>query len=634
MKKYTVNFEPDDKSIEVKVGTSVLDASISAGIPINSICGGEGTCGKCKILVKSDTINFEIKDTKVLKDEYKNNGYHLACQTLVKGNLFVEVPEVSRALDKNSQILEKTDCNKLEHIKAWCKSFDLNLTHPSIDNNFSDWQRLYFALKKYETETRISIPMELLQKLPNIIRDADWRPKVTIIELGDRKEVIKINKYSNENFDYGLAIDIGTTTIVVELVDLRDGCVIDTTSEYNKQILRGEDILSRVIFCEENENGLEEMNRLVIETINYLIDQLIEKNKIDQNDIVQTIVAGNTTMIHLLFKITPWFLRREPYIPATTYLEPLKTKTLGLRCNPNGYIFTIPGRASYVGGDVTADIIATGLSNSEDLSLLIDVGTNGEIVLGNRDFLIACSCSAGPAFEGGEVEHGMNATSGAIEAIKLDNTLHVTYSTINKTKPKGICGSGLIDLLSEMFNYGVIDKAGKIQDLRTKKVRSDDGCKEFLVVESKDTVMGKDITISEVDIQNILRTKAALYASCRLLVNTMGYDFNDIDNIYIAGGFGNYIDTKKAIQIGLLPDVSVNKFKFVGNGAVAGARFVLLSQKKYEEAKKIVQNMTYIDLSTNNNFFNEFTAALFLPHTNIDLFPSVKDLVSIGDEKI
>jgi len=626
MDKATITFEPEGKSINVDVGTSVLDAAIEAGIPINSICGGEGTCGKCKILIKSDPKNFKFNDRGVLAQEEKDNGYYLACQTLVKGNLVVEVPEIARALDMDLQILEKTECVELEHFEPWCKSIELNLAPPTIDNNLSDWQRLYFALKKSETDTKITIPLELLRKLPQIIRDTDWKPVVTLINLGDRKEIIKIDKKSNENNYYGLAIDIGTTTIVVELVDLLDGRVIDTASEYNKQILRGEDILSRVIYCEENKKGLDKMNRLVIETINYLIDQLVRENKINRNEIIQTVVAGNTTMIHLLYKITPWYLRREPYIPATTYISPMKAKTLGIRCNPQGYIYTIPGRTSYVGSDITADIIATGLNKSNELSLLIDVGTNGEIVLGNKEFLVSCSCSAGPAFEGGEVEYGMNAASGAIEAVKLNKELDVTYSTINNTKPKGICGSGLIDLLAEMFNYGVINKAGRIQDLETSRIRVNDETKEFLVVESKATVMGKDITIGEVDIQNVLRTKAALYASCRLLMNILGYTFDDIVNIYIAGGFGNYINAEKAILLGLLPDVELNKFKFIGNGAVAGARHILLSQEKLEEAKTIVQSMTYIDLSTNNMFFNEFTAALFLPHTNIDLFPSVKDL--------
>lgn len=626
MDKATITFEPDGKSIEIDVGTSVLDASIIAGIPINSICGGEGICGKCKVLIKSDPKNFQFNDTEALTHEDKNNGHYLACQTVVIGNLTVEVPEIARVLDKDSQILEKTECVELEQLKPWCKSIELNLAPPTIDNNLSDWQRLYFALKKSETDTKITIPLELLRKLPQIIRDTDWKPVVTLINLGDRKEIIKIDKKSNENNYYGLAIDIGTTTIVVELVDLLDGRVIDTASEYNKQILRGEDILSRVIYCEENKKGLDKMNRLVIETINYLIDQLVRENKINRNEIIQTVVAGNTTMIHLLYKITPWYLRREPYIPATTYISPMKAKTLGIRCNPQGYIYTIPGRTSYVGSDITADIIATGLNKSNELSLLIDVGTNGEIVLGNKEFLVSCSCSAGPAFEGGEVEYGMNAASGAIEAVKLNKELDVTYSTINNTKPKGICGSGLIDLLAEMFNYGVINKAGRIQDLETSRIRVNDETKEFLVVESKATVMGKDITIGEVDIQNVLRTKAALYASCRLLMNILGYTFDDIVNIYIAGGFGNYINAEKAILLGLLPDVELNKFKFIGNGAVAGARHILLSQEKLEEAKTIVQSMTYIDLSTNNMFFNEFTAALFLPHTNIDLFPSVKDL--------
>ena len=624
--RYTVTFKPDGKSIDIYEGTSILTAAINAGVPINAICGGEGKCGKCKVIVKGKSKYIRFNKTELLSNDEVAKGYFLACQTFIHGNLTVEVLEGTQIIGSQLQILEKTDSVKLDELNPWISSVELDLPQPSLDDNLSDWQRVLFGLKSAGVKRPVTTSMGLLRKLPKKLRSSNWKIRCTLINLGDILDVIMIEPIDNVIKTYGLAIDIGTTTIVIELIDLQNGRVIDTASDYNRQVFCGEDILSRIMYCEEKKDGLAKLNKLVIETLNDLIDELITSNKIKREEILQMVFAGNTTMNHLMYRLTPRYIRKEPYIPVDAHIHPMKAKSLGILCSQEAYIYSIPGRASYVGSDITADIIATGLHKVEGLSMLIDVGTNGEVVLGNRDFLVGCSCSAGPAFEGGEVTHGIRATQGAIETVDLTSEFNVKYSTIGNAKPKGICGSGLIDLLEGMLSRGIIDKSGQIHDIETHRIRYNEHDKEFVVVWSQDTIMGKDITISEVDIQNILRTKAALYASCRVLLKILGYTFDEIDRIYIAGGFGNYINARKAIALGLFPDIDIDKFKFIGNGAVAGARHILLSKEKLLEAESIVQNMTYIDLSTNLSFFDEFTAALFLPHTNINLFPSVTSL--------
>jgi uncharacterized 2Fe-2S/4Fe-4S cluster protein (DUF4445 family) len=330
-------------------------------------------------------------------------------------------------------------------------------------------------------------------------------------------------------------------------------------------------------------------------------------------------------MMHLLLSVPPGPIKREPYIPTVNLLQPIRARDLGIEA-PNAYLYCVPGRSAYVGGDITADILVSGMHKEEGLSLLIDVGTNGEIVLGNKEWLVGCSCSAGPAFEGGEVECGTRAVRGAIEKVRITPNFDVEYSVIGDVKPIGICGSGLIDLLGDLFRCGIIDKNGSMKDLDNRRTRSGKEGKEFVVAFSQETDIGKDIIITEADLKNIIRTKAAIYAAASLLLKTVGYKTEDLAQIFIAGAFGNYLDARKSVMTGILPDVEIEKLKFIGNGALAGAQLVLLSKEKRREAEDIFRKITYIDLSTNPKFFEEFTSALFLPHTNLELFPSVKKL--------
>lgn len=615
-KEFKVVFKPDNKTVKVERGTTVLDAATSSDIYIDSICGGRGKCGKCKVIIDG---SIHADSTDLLSHEETARGYYLACLARVAGNLTVNIPKESRV--ESHQILMRSEIVPLPAIEPPLMKIPLSLSPPSLTDYMSDLDRVTRALRNLGIEN-VTIGLPTLKKLSRILRENKWNVVVTLMDLWDRQEVIDIGPVSDEDL-VGVAVDIGTTTLVVELVDLKSGAVIDSRSDYNKQVVYGEDVLSRILYTEEHKDGIRKLTSTVRYGINDLIRELVIDNKIRYEKICRAVISGNTVMTHLFYGLDPEYIRHEPYIPVMSYVPQMKAIKLGLSVNPNAYVYALPCRSSYVGGDVTADVIASGMSDRKEISLLIDVGTNGELVLGNESFLASCSCSAGPAFEGGEVEFGTRAMYGAIERIWIDDA-KVHYSTIGNVRPKGICGSGLIELIAELFSNGIIDRVGKIQpDKNNIRIQVGSNGSQFVVAFKDKTAINKDIVITDVDIQNILRTKAAVYASSNVLLKTFGYKFTDLTDVFIAGSFGNYLDIKKAITIGLLPDLPLDVFKFIGNGALGGARMVLLSKSMQDKAEEVVANMTHIELSVNSMFFKEFTSALFIPHTEIDQFPSI-----------
>jgi uncharacterized 2Fe-2S/4Fe-4S cluster protein (DUF4445 family) len=615
-KEFKVVFKPDNKTVKVGRGTTVLDAATSSDIYIDSICGGRGKCGKCKVIIDG---KVHADTTDLLSAEEMARGYYLACLARVAGNLTVTIPKESRV--ESHQILMKSEVVPLPAIEPPLTKISLSLSPPSLTDYMSDLDRVTRALRNLGIEN-VTIGLPTLKKLSRILRENEWNVIVTLMDLWDRQEIIDIGPTSDDEL-IGVAIDIGTTTIVVELVDLKRGTVIDSRSDYNKQVVYGEDVLSRILYTEEHKDGIHKLTSTVRYGINDLIRELVIDNKMRYEKICRVVISGNTVMTHLFYGLDPKHIRHEPYIPVMSFVPQMKAVKLRLSVNPNAYIYALPCRSSYVGGDVTADVIASGMSDREEVSLLIDVGTNGELVLGNESFLVSCSCSAGPAFEGGEVEFGTRAMYGAIERIWIDDN-KVQYSTIGNVRPKGICGSGLIELIAELFSNGIIDRVGKIQpDENNIRIQAGSSGSQFVVAFKGETAINKDIVITDVDIQNILRTKAAVYASSNVLLKTFGYKFTDLTDVFIAGSFGNYLDIKKAITIGLLPDLPLDVFKFIGNGALGGARMVLLSRSMQDKAEEVVTNMTHIELSVNSMFFKEFTSALFIPHTEIDQFPSI-----------
>jgi uncharacterized 2Fe-2S/4Fe-4S cluster protein (DUF4445 family) len=407
---------------------------------------------------------------------------------------------------------------------------------------------------------------------------------------------------------------------------------VDTAADYNGQITRGEDVISRIIYAGK-DGGLNELQSLVISTLNRLIERVCRRQHIEPDVISKIVVAGNTTMIHLLLALPPEVIRKSPFVPTINHIPPLVARDIGLKAHPEALLDCLPGVASYVGADITAGIVASGLNRAGALTMFIDIGTNGEIVLGDGSWLISCACSAGPAFEGAGVRFGMRATAGAIEEVWIDQkTLEPTIRVIGKEKPRGICGSGLIALLSEMFVTGVVDKGGNFNlAAHHSRIRPGDHGGEYVVVWGNETVEGRDIVITKVDVDNLLRTKAAIYAGFSVLAQSVGLSLADVQDFIIAGAFGQYINIEKAIQIGLLPDMPWERFKFLGNTSVLGAYMALLSPKAREHIAEAASKLTYLELSADNSFYDQFTSALFLPHTDITRFPSVQEALAVKE---
>lgn len=632
--RYKITFQPDGKSIEVKSGTTLLEASKQAGVHINSACGGEGICGKCRVIVKEG--RYETEKTGHLTQDEIDRGYLLACMTTIKGSMTVEVPIESR-IRKGQKIATGTrrkDFQQLIHHKGlidpYTKKVFLSLPPPNLEDHISDLERVKRELSVRHCHIEnLRCDIDVLKKLPSVIREKDWQVTVALLEADKSLELIDVQSGDLTGSRFGLAIDVGTTSIVVYLVDLLDGRIKDLASNYNAQIRCGDDVITRIVYATSREGGLDELKGLVIGTVNSLIEDLIKRNNIDPLLIDNVVFAGNTTMTHLFYGINPQYIREEPYVPGANLFPIVKARDLGIKANPQAIVYSLPGVASYVGGDITAGVLASGLYREKDLTLFIDIGTNGEIVLGNSEWFVTAACSAGPCFEGGGVRFGMRAMEGAIEQVTIDRgTCEASCKVIGDVKPTGICGSGMIDAVAEMFLTGVIDLRGKIQEgIPTTRVRRGDNGLEYVLVWKDETELGQDIALTEPDIDNIVRAKGAIYAGFSLLLKEVGYSFSDIKKFYIAGGFGNYIDVERAIILGLMPDLPYERFSFLGNTSIMGAYLSLISRHLRKEAEEIARKMTYIELSVSRSFMDEYVSALFLPHTNIDSFPTVKELM-------
>jgi len=488
----------------------------------------------------------------------------------------------------------------------------------------SDFERVCRTLKTKIKENDLKCITDLsnIRKLPHLLRSSNWELTLTIYEKDQEKEIITFEPGDSSKRNYGIAVDVGTTTIAASLVDMNTGEILKTEITFNKQGTFGEDIITRIVHSEK-KGGLEQLHHLVSETINELISNLCKKTLVNLNDIYCVICSGNTTMIHLLLKISPSYLRREPYIAVSNFFPVVKAAETGIRINPSGVLETIGGGYAYVGGDITSGILVSGIYKKEEVSLFIDVGTNGEIVLGNKDYLVCCSASAGPAFEGSGVKDGMRAVSGAINKFEIVNGKS-KYFTINDEKPSGICGSGYIEIIYELYKSGTIDRSGVLKN-DMEGVRKGDEGYEFVIARKEETSTGKDIVITQADIENLLRAKAAIFSAMHILLKSTGLEFNSIERVYVAGGFGSYLNIGKSIGIGLLPCIEKEKIEFIGNSSLHGAIAYLLSKEGRKIAREIVSKLTYIDLSRNNEYMEEYLRALFIPHTNTELFECLKN---------
>ena len=660
---YNITLKPSGNRIEVEAGTLLSDAIDQAGLELNLPCGGQGRCGRCKVVIEEGQV--KRRSVSRLSQTELEQGYALACQTVVESDLTVFIPPQEVILRK---LPSEKGAKKVISLPVECdwrknpvRSFYLEIEPPSLVDNTTDFERLKRELARQHGIRGLAADLPVIKKLARTLRDADWQVTAVLemdtwVSPDGPPRLIDLRPGDCTASSWALAVDIGTTSNVVYLVDLLTSEVVDTAAEYNAQISCGEDVISRIIYATKQEGGLEHLQRLVVQTINGRIVELVERNGIDAAEIDKMTVAGNPTMIHLFLGLWPESIRLEPYVPTINHPLPVKAHELSLHINPEATVDCLPGVGAYVGADTTAGVLSSCIYQTEELTLFIDVGTNGEIVLGNFDWLLSCACSAGPAFEGSGVQSGMRATIGAIEEVWINNkTYEPTCRVIGDVTPRGICGSGMISLLAEMFITRVVDKGGKInQSLDTPRVRVGEHGPEYVVawadapplsppkpalspalskVEGKVEGLGgmkggrEDVVITEVDIANLIRAKAAFYAGFSVLTRSVGLQLAEVEQVLIGGAFGQYINVEKAIQIGLLPDMPWERFKYLGNTSAMGAYTALLCPDMRHEVVDIASKMTYLELSADNTFMDEFIKALFLPHTDLASFPSVVRLL-------
>jgi uncharacterized 2Fe-2S/4Fe-4S cluster protein (DUF4445 family) len=583
----------------------------------------------------------ESEPTTHISEADTKRGYVLACSTGVMGDLEVSIPEESR-LDK-SQILMgdfPQFSGSLASVSFGAKQFKhyplvnkiyLELSPPSLDDCMADYERLCqgimvsadIPLEKLTTDSSV------LKHLPVLLRESNWKVTVTLGYRNSSIEILEVQPGDVSTNNYGVAVDVGTTTVVAHLLNLSSGETMDTEATYNSQIKYGDDYIQRIIYTEQHD-ARDIMQEILVEDVNHLISTLVKRNKLSIHDINAVVCAGNTVMTHFLLGLDPTNIRKEPYLPSASFVPPLKAKESGININGYGLLYTLPCVGAYVGGDISSGVLAIRLDEIEPLSVLIDIGTNGEIVLGNKDWMVCCSASAGPSFEGSGISCGMRAAKGAIERADIDDKYNVIYKAIGDVSPSGICGSGLLDCLANLVKSGVIDRTGNFQkNIVTERLRKNNDEYEFVLVDKSKTSTGKDIVITQADIQNLIRSKAAIYSAISTLIESMGMSVDNIERLYLAGGFGSYLNIRSAITIGMLPDVPVSKVLFVGNTSVIGAKMSLFSQEAYEAAKTIASKMTYFDLMSNNKYMEEYVSANFLPHTDVEKFPSVAEELKV-----
>ncbi len=644
MSGHKVTLLPQDVTVEVPTGALLVEAIERAGLRLNQPCGGQGRCGRCAVVVEEGAVRR--RSVIRLSPADVSAGYALACQTVVEGDSRVVLPpqeQIERRLvtDKSARPVEVPFAYD-PRAEQSLRIVELHLEPPTLADNLDDERRLVKGLeaalggrtsapdrgnREAKRPLNLVVPLPLRRRLGSVMRQCEWNVSVVIETdtwCSPRGVWRLLDVVGGEAHPYGLAVDIGTTTVTVYLVDLRTGEVIDQAAEYNGQIARGEDVISRIVYASKGD-GLEELGTLVRGTINGLIERVCGRRKVDAQRIYRVTVAGNTTMAHLLLGVPPASIRLSPYIPAFNQPQTMCAGEIGLRVNPLAGVDCLPGVASYVGSDITAGVVAAGMMDTEELTLFIDVGTNGEIALGTRDWMVSCACSAGPAFEGAGVVCGMRATTGAIEEVWVSSeTLEPTIRVIGGGPPRGLCGSALLSLLAELFVTGVVDRSGKFKSgCATDRVRIGEHGAEYVVAWGKDSAAGQDIFITQVDVENLLRAKAAIYAGFSVLAASVGLDLMDVQRVLIGGSFGKYLNIEKAIQIGLMPDLPWERFGFLGNTAIKGAYMALLSREARAQVLLAAEKMTYVELSADNTFYDAFTAALFLPHTEIARFPSV-----------
>ncbi len=638
MTQHKVTFLPHEKSISVEPGTQLIRAAMDSGVHINASCGGEGVCGKCRVILESGEVEGGVSE--MLSAEDKEKGYRLACLAKIESDLTIRIPTDSfidarvlnlQATARKTARIRELNLDDLKEKGLFVPPVEkiyMELPPPSDADNIADVSRLVDFLRKNHDEHRLEFDLSVIRKVPDVLRQEDFKVTVTIarpVREDGKNRVVNIQPGDTSERNYALAVDIGTTTVYGELIDIKTGEILTRYGDFNAQISYGEDVISRIVYSEK-AGGLEKLNERVLSTINTVIGKLFKKSKIDPEEVSTITFAGNTTMTQLFLKVNARYLRRSPYVPASIMYPPFLASEAGLDLPSHVTALVYPQVSSYVGGDIVSGTMGSGMYNDEEITLYIDIGTNAEVVIGNKDWMVCAACSAGPAFEGGGIKLGMRATEGAIEDFSIDPlTLEPMNVTIGNVRPKGICGSGLIIIVATMFEMGILDNRGKFnRNLDTDRIREKDDVYEYVLAWADVSGTDRDIVINEIDIENLIRAKGAIYSGCLTLLAEVGLSIGNIDRIILAGGFGSYVDLEKAMTIGLLPEIDLEKVIFVGNGSLMGARMSALTNRIRRDVTRTIKRITNFELSETQSFMDNYIAALFLPHTELNHFPKLK----------
>ena len=617
-------------------GEKLLETARHAGVAIDAPCSGNGTCGKCRIrLIKGE---LDSEQTRHISDEDYAEGWRLACSSVPLTDVTIEVPDTASAFQTQ---IRTADLNDPKVMGAFTQAVEqltqagvmgrppvtsvrVQMSEPTIEDTMPDIERLSAAVQE-ATGQSVTAALYAVRKLAQVLRESGFDVRVVLLHKSDHLQILDILPGSDESPIGGLAIDIGTTTVSGALVDVETGKILARASAGNGQIRYGADVINRII--ESVKPGGSELLRKAVaeETIVPLINSLCRTSGMPKERVYRVSIAGNTTMEHLLLGLYSDPVRMEPFVPSFFVSPEYAAQDVIPGLNSAARLTLAPNVGSYVGGDITAGVLSSTLWNKSEMTLFADLGTNGELVLGNSDYMLTCACSAGPAFEGGDISCGMRATMGAIQALDINkDTMEPTYDVIGDEgqKPIGLCGSGLIDTVSELFACGIISAKGKFIRDGERVKRDEYGMGRYIIAFESESHDGREVSINEVDIDNFVRAKGAIFSAIRLMLGQVGMEPQDIDHIMVAGGIGGGINFDRAIYIGMLPDVDRDKYSYIGNSSLTGAYATLLSQDALIKEEELGRNMTYVELSNEPSYMDEFVSACFIPHTNSALFPN------------
>lgn len=603
-----ITFLPSNRVVQVEAGTTVLQAATTAGVQVESNCGGKGTCGKCKVQITSESPYLTSPtEKKFLSVSEIETGWVLACQHNLTQDATIRLQEQKDVFQRKTDFAGVVYANLAPSVRK----YPVTLIRPTVEDQTPDWNRLVSSLPVQQS---IVFSRSVAATLPKVLREGEF--KVTAVL--DKNRLLAVEPGDTSNRSFGVAIDIGTTTVVVYLLDLNKGAVIASGAVTNPQQAYGADVISRITHASNGPDQLKELQAKVIGGLNSIIAHLCQDKEIRIEEIYQAVVVGNTTMAHLFLGIDPTYLAPAPFIPVFRETSEVEAKELGLTMLGTGMVVVLPNVAGYVGSDTVGVMLAADADHLPGVSLIVDIGTNGEMILAGKDRILTCSTAAGPAFEGAEIKYGMRAADGAIEGVQI--TTDVELKIIGESKARGICGSGLIDAIAEMFKVGVIGPSGryasspdqleKLPPLVRERVRKTERASEFVLVWGKDSATGEDIVLTQKDIREMQLAKGAIMAGIMILVEEMGIRPQEIDRVLLAGAFGNYIKKESAVAIGLLPSLPLELIQTIGNAAGDGAKIALLSIEQRVRAEFLAKQAEHIELSNRKEFQDKFIAGL------------------------